>query len=526
MKTKYPFIFILFLSVSFSCSKKINPITSNFRYDPIPKVSIENYKSPQLRDGQDEKIAIGLAISGGGSRAQYFGLGVLMGLDEIDYKKNINSSFLNEVDYISTVSGGGLGVGYYLSLREHLVLDDYENLFDFWKSDIRSDSLISAPYQSASLLALRKLRTYERKGNSGFPKKMDKEILQFEKSYSPKKIKFKKLYLGHFFIEKESEVRVKLPMFVVNGTIYHNNERIPFMPHIVNELNISGSLMPKEEFKNFNDGYGFPLNHAIVSSNSFPGILPITKYEIKGSEKVIRIVDGGVVENFGFKTIFELLNSDENFKEKKRALIIDCHGGYDGNQFEPNERVKLKKLLPSALFYTLETRYLTADEDINQLAYYYGFDSNNIKKIGFSTIKNKFIEELPKANKKELEDFEKYKLMLINERVRKNGKEKSVRKRNKNLVVCLEFIKRLNKIKGIGNLDEEGNKIIYNATNFSNIPTAMFSKFSLSDIFLIYELSSQVKTKLKIYPWEKDILVLAGRFAVYLEKNNLEVLLE
>ena len=386
---------------------------SDLNYTPIPKVTLDNYKSPQKRKGQNENLSIGLAISGGGSRAEYFGFGVLIGLDELAYSNNANSSFLNEVDYISTVSGGGLGVGYYLSLKKHLVLDDYNSLLSFWNSDLRRDTLSSYLYESASLVNLIKLRRLERTGKSDFPGRLDYEVLQEGKSYKNKRID--RLYLGDFIIEKKSNVDVKFPMFVVNGTIFNNNERIPFMPHIVDYLKIDGALMPYEPFENLNKGFGFPLNHAMVSSNSFPGILPIPKYRVKGSDEVIRIVDGGVVENFGYKTLFELLNADKNNNDKKRALIVDCSGEIDGNQYEENERVKLAKLLPSALFYTLSTRYLPSNENIKELANFYDYDPDNIKRIGFSTIKEKFLAENAIANQAALDDLKIVRDLLIKE---------------------------------------------------------------------------------------------------------------
>ncbi|WP_433834408.1 hypothetical protein [Flavobacterium anhuiense] len=52
-----------------------------------------------------------VAISGGGSRAQFFSMRGLLGLEEIQ-ENNSNRNFLNEVDYFSTVSGGCYSAGY------------------------------------------------------------------------------------------------------------------------------------------------------------------------------------------------------------------------------------------------------------------------------------------------------------------------------------------------------------------------------------------------------------------------------
>ena len=52
-----------------------------------------------MRTGEHVEDLIGLAFSGGGIRSATFNLGVLQRLQELD--------LLREVDYLSTVSGGG-----------------------------------------------------------------------------------------------------------------------------------------------------------------------------------------------------------------------------------------------------------------------------------------------------------------------------------------------------------------------------------------------------------------------------------
>jgi hypothetical protein len=109
---------VLIISTLFFNARIDNKIIvySDNRYTKIPPVETEQNKTPQLRVGQDSTNALGLAISRGGSRTQYFGLGVLIGLDEI---KDENKTFLNEIDYFSTVSGGGFGAAYYLTLKKN-----------------------------------------------------------------------------------------------------------------------------------------------------------------------------------------------------------------------------------------------------------------------------------------------------------------------------------------------------------------------------------------------------------------------
>jgi len=56
-------------------------------------------RQAKLKDGDPERDAVGLALSGGGIRSATFNLGILQALERF--------GFLKHVDYLSTVSGGG-----------------------------------------------------------------------------------------------------------------------------------------------------------------------------------------------------------------------------------------------------------------------------------------------------------------------------------------------------------------------------------------------------------------------------------
>jgi hypothetical protein len=65
---------------------------------PAPRTS-ETYWSKRTRTGEYQENLVGVALSGGGIRSATFALGVLQRLKDLD--------FLRQVDYLSTVSGGG-----------------------------------------------------------------------------------------------------------------------------------------------------------------------------------------------------------------------------------------------------------------------------------------------------------------------------------------------------------------------------------------------------------------------------------
>ncbi|MEI7836280.1 MAG: hypothetical protein WCK05_07690, partial [Planctomycetota bacterium] len=74
-------------------------------------VDLSPYQSVQQRAGQDPAAGMALACSGGGMRAANLVAGVLLGLEELKKEPGSNANAPREVDYFSSVSGGGMGVG-------------------------------------------------------------------------------------------------------------------------------------------------------------------------------------------------------------------------------------------------------------------------------------------------------------------------------------------------------------------------------------------------------------------------------
>jgi hypothetical protein len=133
------------------------------------------------------------------------------------------------------------------------------------------------------------------------------------------------------------------------------------------------------------------------------------------------------------------------------------------------------------------------------LTHYYDLDEKNIKTIGFFTLKNRFIEL---------------------EQILDAGA----------LMKQIDLKKRINtgKMKWKDLYKEfAANEVFagYTENNLSEIPSERFKEFTVKEIFELFELSSQVETKLKIAPWEKESLLLAGRFAVYLKQEELKNML-
>lgn len=510
MKYRYCQAFLILLfQIGFS-QNKIS-LFSEINYNSIPSVSLSDYKSVQERDKkfQNPNIALGIGISGGGSRAQFFSMGVLLGLEEIQ-ENNSEHNFLNEIDYFSTVSGGCYSAGYYLTILKNKLYHDNCTFNEFYFS--KADAYKDYVDKSANILSLLNNSRNEKGDKVSMAQRLDAEILQYDSSNPENPDKFKtQMLLSDFFVPKESKNVPLLPMMVANGTAYNNGERIPFMPHIIRGLNLNSSLAPNKATialneNQINDGYNFPLTYAITASSAFPGVLPKTKFGVKDQSKILCIIDGGASDNMGYKTLMELLYNDSKVDNKnKRALFIDCMGQGKKEPYITDGKISLLALFETASLYTVQTRYITFERDVENLLERYKIPTSNYQVIGFTTLR----DHLLKMKKDEL--YEK----LVTE----------LKNTDDDYDNWLQFYNKfkLDLIDQFGELsfrkDKDGEVILATLTRDK------FSELTAGQVLILYEFASHVETKLRITPEERDMLLLSGRLAVFLKTNELKELL-
>jgi len=503
------FFFLLFLNEGIA-QNKIN-LFSEINYNSIPAINLNEYKSVQDRDVrfQNPNIALGVGISGGGSRAQFFSMGVLLGLEEVQ-EGNPNRNFLNEIDYFSTVSGGCYSAGYYLTILKNKLQYDNCSFNEFYFS--KADAFKSEVNKSATLFSLLNNSRNEKGEKVSMAQRLDLEVLQYDSTNPENQNKFKtQMLLSDFFIPKESKKNPELPIMVANGTAYNNGERFPFMPHIIRALKINSSLAPNKasiplDENQINNGYDFPLTYAITASSAFPGVLPKTKFGIKNQDKILCVIDGGASDNMGYETLIELLHNDTKVKDiNKKALFIDCLGQGKKAPFINDEKIRLISLLETASLYTVQTRYMTFERDVENVLERYKIPTSNYQVIGFTTLRNHL------SNLKKDQKYEDLVMQL------KNTDDDAANW----LKVHDDFKNQLIAKFGLDSFKKDKNSEV----QLSSLDKEKFKDFDASDLLMLYEYSSHVETKLKITPEEREMLLLSGRFAAYLKTNELKELL-
>lgn len=297
--------------------------------DP-PTVQLDAYRSVQDRDdGQDPELAVAAAMSGGGHRAANFAMGVLLALESFDVGAD-SFDLLKEIDYLSTVSGGGFAAGVYMAtLHDHLQRPGgrtgYSLAHALQRDHGRLQVNLERDYHDTvfgGLLCLRCLGAAD--AGDIFERKLDRYVLGAK--YREGK---RSLTLCDVFRPAGSSEAVRLPYWVANATVYENGARFQFTPDMLSRYSVIGYTHHLKKHALDAACYDLPLAVGLKASASFPVAFPATTLRCAPPADTLNpylhLMDGGLVDNMGYRTAIELLRQDR--AKRKVLLIIDAYKG-------------------------------------------------------------------------------------------------------------------------------------------------------------------------------------------------------
>ncbi len=311
-------IFLSFLFLSSCASFPPNPSLSKYEAG-------EGYRFDNIvpSDQNTDSLFLILAFSGGGTRAASLSYGVLEALKDTEIEwKGQRKRLLDEVDIISSVSGGSFTAAYYGLYREKIFDGTFEG--DFLKKDIEK-ALISQLFFPFNWFKL-----------AGF---------SYGRSDLAAEYYNKKLF-GEFSFKKLIEDGMR-PFLMINATDMTTGAPFPF---IQDQLDLICS-----------DLADLPVARAVAASSAFPGLLtPLTFQNYAGScdykeprwvqfgvddrdiaperanrsedrrsyysrqkwdvqRRFIHLIDGGVSDNLGLRNIlFALETSDPAYSIQRK----------------------------------------------------------------------------------------------------------------------------------------------------------------------------------------------------------------
>ena len=308
----------------------------------------------------DRDLLLGVALSGGGSRAALFaeaGLEALAQLRTAD-----GNSLLNRIDYLSSVSGGSLSASYYVLKkpgRSVPVLNPdgslspaYQAFFDQYRAQLAQDFETSLIWRQ--LLSFRWL-------NSALAAKTLVEVLR-DKLYGDARV-------------EDLAARAKAgdtPELIINTTLYNNGRRLAittlpretfeydFFRDLDRSLERRGQpiepaayirerwrlLLPMTPIEIHMDVCQALVAGAATASASFAPLIGPTTFRIGEQEAYWHVGDGGLYENSGIESLLFLDLKQLQAKRAKRALVIALDSSFP---FSVGEERLLKRSLPFSL---------------------------------------------------------------------------------------------------------------------------------------------------------------------------------
>jgi hypothetical protein len=309
----------------------------------------------------DRDLLLGVALSGGGSRAALFGAAGLEALARVQMSDG--TSLIDQVTHLSSVSGGSIAAAYYALKKpgcEVKVLNADGTLSEVYRAFFaRARADLSQNFQTS--LIWRQLLSF-RWINSALAAHTLADILAA------------RLY-GDARMEHISarEKAGDNPGLIVNTTLYNNGRRLAvttlpgeafdydFFEELERSLQQRGRVMepapgirqrwellrPMTPSEIHMDPCPLPLSAVVTASASFPPLIGPITMRIGGEETYWHVGDGGLYENSGVESLLFLYLKRLQEGRAKRALIIAFDSSFP---FSVDERRLSLRSLPFSLW--------------------------------------------------------------------------------------------------------------------------------------------------------------------------------
>jgi predicted acylesterase/phospholipase RssA len=313
------------------------------RATPLYTVRTASQEPECVTPAPDADVLVGLAVSGGGSRAALFGAGALEALAKLGVG-NERRSLLEQVSYMSSVSGGSLASAYFVVRKptheipvltpDGEMTGEYREFFTNFKKDMARDH--------ESLLMRRhlfRLRLF----NPAWAAWSLAELLDEE-------------YLGGMRFEAlaRREAQGDSPHLIVNTTLYNNGRRfiLSTLPgeashyDVFPDLNrllgtkkldpeVEDLLRSRWEMLRSVTPLDLKVNvcpvrvaGAVTGSMSFPPVVGPISFRVEGQDLYWHMGDGGLADNTGVESLLMVFLKKLQEGKARRALIISLDSSF------------------------------------------------------------------------------------------------------------------------------------------------------------------------------------------------------
>ena len=280
---------------------------------------------------------IGVAISGGGSRAALFGAAGLEALAKLQVGPPAHS-LLEDVSMISSVSGGSMATSYFVAVKPRKEVPiltasgdlstEYQTFFAQYKQTMNQD------YENPLFWRnITRLRWFN-------PAWTAKSLAEHLNHQLLNDVTFKHV--------RERELNGDMPRLLINTTLYNDGRRfvITTLPHEQTQYDLlkdvsrslgtgprskeSAELMKVKwaslqsvtpEALNL-DVCPFKLGGAVAASMSFPPVIGPVTFKVEGEDRYWHAGDGGLSDNMGLESLAMVALHALQQNVARRVLII------------------------------------------------------------------------------------------------------------------------------------------------------------------------------------------------------------
>jgi predicted acylesterase/phospholipase RssA len=280
---------------------------------------------------------IGIAISGGGSRAALFGAAGLEALAKVPVGPQAHA-LLEDVSVISSVSGGSMATSYFAAVKPRKDVPmltasgelsaEYQSFFAQYKDTMNQD--YEKPLLWHNLIRLRWFN----------PAWTAKSLAEYLNSQFLHDMTFQDV--------RERESGGQIPRLLINTTLYNDGRRFVFttVPHEQTQYDllkdvsrsVGAHSLSKESVEVMQvkwaslqsvtpqalnlDLCPLPLAGAVAASMSFPPVVGPITFKVEGVDQYWHAGDGGLSDNMGLESLVTVTFHALQQKTVRRALII------------------------------------------------------------------------------------------------------------------------------------------------------------------------------------------------------------
>ena len=351
--------------------------------EPLPDLGPVHPASERAH--QRPVLHVALALSGGGHRAANFGLGVMLGLEETVLDETTDRDLLDEVDLLSSVSGGGFAAAAYVgSLRDfrlaggapadYLLANVLRGQAPGTDPGLRrhlergyTGGIFSAPFRSTRLLFDPTINRTD-----AFEETVDDMLLgaEWRRSSGGEGARTAlaacmgsdgSLRLADVFVPTWEQREVLVPHWAINATAYENGAIVPLLPGTLMQYGLTGwqhrlgdeppfdrpvrfrdepgpfdrerwearrDTLSEAQLRYHDVVFNLPLAVGVTASANFPGVLPPTNLfsDLDPLNDQLLLLDGGVADNLGALTALRLLERLPA-DEPRVLVVVDAANG-------------------------------------------------------------------------------------------------------------------------------------------------------------------------------------------------------